>query len=149
MCCRTQYIIIRLRLVTFILLDFSTWVFKITAAVPSIGFRSFFGLGQSRKDRPQKAEVADARRIRINIQSRLVDPIRHCERSFFAFGSWMAICDENARVLLIDVSFLLIDKTIWSFQEPQSNNLHFFESIFDSTHFVLKGSHNGNMHFSN
>lgn len=80
---------------------------KIAAAVPSIGFRSFFGIGQSKKDRPRKAEVADAHRIRINVQSRLVDPGRHADRSFVSPGSWnlMAICDEKARVLLIDVGF--------------------------------------------
>ncbi|KAI6183247.1 Rab3 GTPase-activating protein regulatory subunit [Aphelenchoides bicaudatus] len=77
---------------------------RISAAIPSIGFRSFFGLGQSRRDRPQKTEVVDSNRIRINIQSRLVDPGRHCDRNFTAFGSWnlMVVCDEKARVLLID-----------------------------------------------
>jgi hypothetical protein len=48
----------------------------------------------------------NARRARIHVQSRLVDPTRHSDRSFLAPTSWslMAICDENARVLLIDVS---------------------------------------------
>lgn len=64
----------------------------------------FTGIGVSRRDRPPKTEVADAPLHRVPQQSRLADPERRFERAVAAPFGWqlVAICDERARVLLID-----------------------------------------------
>ncbi|KAI6220183.1 hypothetical protein M3Y95_01057800 [Aphelenchoides besseyi] len=77
---------------------------RISAAVPSFGVRSFFGFGVSRKDQPQKKMVADLRNGRAICVSKLSDTDRRYERSAVAFNDWplMAVCDDMARVLLLD-----------------------------------------------
>ncbi|KAI6230456.1 Rab3 GTPase-activating protein regulatory subunit [Aphelenchoides fujianensis] len=78
---------------------------RISAAVPSFGVRSFFGFGVSRRDRPQKTFVADSRASYALVHSKLTDSERRYERAAVALNGWplMAICDDVARVLLVDL----------------------------------------------
>uniref|UniRef100_A0A183BRB1 RAB3GAP2_N domain-containing protein n=1 Tax=Globodera pallida TaxID=36090 RepID=A0A183BRB1_GLOPA len=77
----------------------------ITNNIPSFGFRSFTGLGISRKDRIAKKSASDARTNWVPIKSILRDSKRVAERSFIAPSpGWpfIAISDNLGRVLLIN-----------------------------------------------
>ncbi|KAI3422421.1 hypothetical protein GPALN_012932 [Globodera pallida] len=77
----------------------------ITNNIPSFGFRSFTGLGISRKDRIAKKSASDARTNWVPIKSILRDSKRVAERSFIAPSpGWpfVAISDNLGRVLLIN-----------------------------------------------
>uniref|UniRef100_A0A914HIL0 Rab3 GTPase-activating protein non-catalytic subunit n=1 Tax=Globodera rostochiensis TaxID=31243 RepID=A0A914HIL0_GLORO len=77
----------------------------ITNNIPSFGFRSFTGLGISRKDRIAKKSALDARTKWVPIKSILRDSKRVAERSFIAPSpGWpfVAISDNLGRVLLIN-----------------------------------------------
>uniref|UniRef100_A0AC34G258 Rab3-GAP regulatory subunit N-terminal domain-containing protein n=1 Tax=Panagrolaimus sp. ES5 TaxID=591445 RepID=A0AC34G258_9BILA len=77
---------------------------NISAYVPSFGFRSYFGLGTSRKDLPSKPMVADSRVETAYVRQFCRDKGRLGDRLFMAPKPWnlLAVADQSARVLVLD-----------------------------------------------
>lgn len=77
---------------------------NISAYIPSVGFRSYFGLGTSKKDQPTKAMVCDTRVETAHVRQWLKDKGRLGDRLFMAPKPWtlLAVADQSARVLVID-----------------------------------------------
>ena len=77
---------------------------NLTSYVPSFGFRSFLGIGTSKKDQPTKVNTRDARVETAYVRQMLRDPGRTGDRLFIAPRPWniLAIADRSARVLIVD-----------------------------------------------
>uniref|UniRef100_A0A7E4VNC6 RAB3GAP2_N domain-containing protein n=1 Tax=Panagrellus redivivus TaxID=6233 RepID=A0A7E4VNC6_PANRE len=77
---------------------------KVTSYVPSVGFRSFFGLGTSKRDLPNKNPVNSAKQETATIRQLCIDNGRLGDRVFVAGGGWkiMAVADDSARILVLD-----------------------------------------------
>ncbi|KAE9552656.1 hypothetical protein FO519_004135 [Halicephalobus sp. NKZ332] len=77
---------------------------NLTSYVPSIGFRSFLGIGTSKKDQPTKVNVKDSRTETAYVRQLFRDPGRVGDRLFVAPRPWniLAVADRSARVLIID-----------------------------------------------
>lgn len=77
---------------------------NVSAYIPSIGFRSYFGLGTSRKNQPTKAMVCDSRVETAYVRQHLRDKGRLGDRLFIAPKPWsiLAVADQSARVLVMD-----------------------------------------------
>ncbi|KAL3082849.1 hypothetical protein niasHS_010651 [Heterodera schachtii] len=77
----------------------------ITNNIPSFGFRSFTGLGTSRKDRSVKKSAADVRTNWVPIKSILRDGKRSADRTFIApTPGWpfVAVSDNYGRIVLVN-----------------------------------------------
>lgn len=79
---------------------------QIVNSIPSLGLRSWLGVGTSRKDQHSaKICAAEARESQLACRTQIGDAGRRCERSYPApFGfPLLAVADSCARVLLIHV----------------------------------------------
>lgn len=79
---------------------------SVTSSLPSFGFRSYFGIGVSRKDRPQITTSSSSRiSTYLATRSTIVDEGREGERVFPgpSNSNLAAVTDSLARITLIDV----------------------------------------------